>query len=175
MRGWSQCKFGKSSVPAQADRLRPVQGGRWRFAEQGTILRRKSSGLPKPVIHRGLGDGRNVRRGHQKRAPREVHAAQPQILNRSHADMLQAAGAQAAFGCSRRRTDLREIQWLEEILRQELLETPNDSRVISRGIGRRYRHAFDQGIEPSGKPTHHQWRERPQRSLAFHRMLRQGG
>ena len=48
--------------------------------------------------------------------------------------MLLAAGAQAAFGSTGRRTDFCEIQRLKNILRQKFLKAANDFGVVSAGM-----------------------------------------
>src|ERR1700746_2691309 len=107
-----------------------VQCLRWGFPKQRAIGDRKTAKLPKAVFRDGASDGRLRRIRAQQRAMHEVHSAQGEKTDRSHAQMLLAAGAKRSLRGPESLTDFGDIKWTVAICLQKLFE-PRDDRIMA--------------------------------------------
>src|SRR5262245_10166557 len=94
------------------------------------------------MIRDNAGDGQFARVCTKQRVPHQVHPAQSEIADGSHAKMLLAGGPERSFRNSDSRTEFSKINRAVGIGCQEALEARNDCVMAPAAGGGLYADAF---------------------------------
>src|SRR5215472_4815219 len=109
---------------------RPMKRKRWGLAEQGLVFAGETAEMPEAVLRGELCHSGSVSRCLAQCSPRQVQAAEQQVVLWSHPQLLLAAHPQGPLRNPDRLADLRDIEWLTRVFLHHPAKPAHDQLVL---------------------------------------------